>query len=58
MRGDTTAVSANHVSILIAGIVLSKDIIDFTVDVDAYMRIRTPRPRYFRLEGGQVEPFG
>jgi hypothetical protein len=39
-------------------IVVGKDIIDLTVDVNAYMRIRTPRPRYFRLEGGRVEAFG
>jgi hypothetical protein len=39
-------------------IVVGKDIIDFAVDVTAYMRIRTPRPRYFRLEAGRVEAFG
>ncbi|MBA3262576.1 MAG: hypothetical protein H0T69_08940 [Thermoleophilaceae bacterium] len=39
-------------------ILIGKDIIDFTVDVNAYMRIRTPRPRYFRLEDGRAEPFG
>jgi hypothetical protein len=39
-------------------IVVDKHIIDLTVDVNAYMRIRTPRPRYFRLEGGRVEAFG
>jgi hypothetical protein len=39
-------------------IVFGKDIIDFSVGVTAYMRIRTPRPRYFRLEGGRVEAFG
>ncbi len=39
-------------------IVIGKDIIDFSVGVTAYMRIRTSRPRYFRLEGGRVEAFG
>jgi hypothetical protein len=39
-------------------IVIGKDIIGFRVDVTAYMRIRTARPRYFRLEGGRVEAFG
>lgn len=39
-------------------IVIGKDIIDFSVDVNAYLRIRTPRPRYFRLDGGRVESFG
>jgi hypothetical protein len=39
-------------------IVVGRDIIDGTIDVNAYMRIRTPRPRYFRLEDGRVEAFG
>jgi hypothetical protein len=39
-------------------VVVGKDIIDFAVHVTAYMRIRTARPRYFRLEGGRVEAFG
>jgi hypothetical protein len=39
-------------------IVISRHIIDFTVDVNAYMRLRTPRPRYFRLEGHRVEAIG
>ncbi len=39
-------------------VVIGRDIIDFDVDVAAYMRIRTPRPRHFRLEGGRVEAFG
>ena len=39
-------------------VVIGRDIIDFDVDVTAYMRIRTPRPRHFRLEGGRVEAFG
>jgi hypothetical protein len=39
-------------------VVIGKDIIDFGVHVTAYMRIRTARPRYFRLEGGRVEAFG
>jgi hypothetical protein len=39
-------------------VVIGKSIIDGSIGVTAYMRIRTPRPRYFRLEGGQVEAFG
>jgi hypothetical protein len=39
-------------------IVVGRNVIEPTVDVNAYMRIRTPRPRYFRLEGGRVEAFG
>ena len=39
-------------------LVVGKDIIDFGVDVTAYMRIRTPRPRYWRLEGGKAVAFG
>jgi hypothetical protein len=35
--------------------------VDYVVigqDVTAYMRIRTPRPRYFRLERGRAKAFG
>jgi hypothetical protein len=39
-------------------VVLGKSVIDGSIGVTAYMRIRTPRPRYFRLEGGRVESFG
>jgi hypothetical protein len=39
-------------------VVISRDIIDRGIDVMAYMRIRTPRPRYFRLVGDDVEAFG
>jgi hypothetical protein len=39
-------------------VVVGKDIIDFDVEVLAYMRIRTPRPRYWRMEGGKAVPFG
>jgi hypothetical protein len=39
-------------------VVIGRDIIDLGLDVTAYMRIRTPRPRYFRLEDGRVEAFG
>jgi hypothetical protein len=39
-------------------VVFGKSIIDGSIGVTAYMRIRTPRPRYFRLEGGRVEAFG
>ena len=39
-------------------VVVGKDIIDFGVDVTAYMRIRTPRPRYWRLENGRAVSFG
>ena len=39
-------------------LVVGKDIIDFDVDVTAYMRIRTPRPRYWRMEGGRAVSFG
>jgi hypothetical protein len=39
-------------------IVFGKSIIDRSVHVTAYMRIRTLRPRYFRLEGRRVEAFG
>jgi hypothetical protein len=39
-------------------IVIGKSIIDFHVEVNGYMRIRTPRPRYFRLEGGRIEAIG
>ena len=38
-------------------VVIGRDVIDRRVDVAAYMRIRTPRPRNFRLEGGRVEAF-
>ncbi len=31
-------------------LVIGRDIIDFDVDVSAYMRIRTPRPRAFLKE--------
>ena len=33
--------------------VIGKDIIDFTVDISCYMRIRTPRPRSFLKEPGE-----
>jgi hypothetical protein len=39
-------------------VVVGKDIIDFGVDVSAYMRIRTPRPRYWRMESGKAVAFG
>jgi hypothetical protein len=39
-------------------VVVGKDIIDFDVEVTAYMRIRTPRPRYWRMEGGEAVAFG
>ena len=39
-------------------VVVDKDIIDFGVEVMAYMRIRTARPRYWRLEGGRATAFG
>lgn len=39
-------------------VVVGKDIIDFNVEVLAYMRIRTPRPRYWRIEGGKAVAFG
>jgi hypothetical protein len=39
-------------------VVFGKSSIDGSIGVTAYMRIRTPRPRYFRLEGGRVEAFG
>jgi hypothetical protein len=39
-------------------VVVDKDIIDFRVEVMAYMRIRTARPRYWRLEGGTATAFG
>jgi hypothetical protein len=39
-------------------VVVGKDIIDFDVEVIAYMRIRTPRPRYWRMEGGKAVAFG
>jgi hypothetical protein len=39
-------------------VVFGKSSIDGTIGVTAYMRIRTPRPRYFRLEGRRVEAFG
>ena len=39
-------------------VVVGKDIIDFGVDVTAYMRIRTPRPRYWRLENGGAVALG
>ena len=39
-------------------LVVGKDIIDFGVDVTAYMRIRTPRPRYWRLENGRAVALG
>jgi hypothetical protein len=38
-------------------VVVGKDIIDFDVEVIAYMRIRTPRPRYWRMEGGKAVAF-
>lgn len=34
-------------------LVISKDIIDFRVNLSAYMRIRTPRPRTFSKEAGE-----
>jgi hypothetical protein len=39
-------------------VVVGKDIIDFDVEVMAYMRIRTPRPRYWRMERGKAVAFG
>ena len=33
--------------------VIGKDIIDFTVNISCYMRIRTPRPRSFLKEPGE-----
>jgi hypothetical protein len=39
-------------------VVIGKSIIDGQVEVSAYMRIRTARPRYFRLEGRRAEAFG
>jgi hypothetical protein len=40
-------------------LVIGRDIIDFGVELSAYMRIRTPRPRYFSLErGGGVRAIG
>ena len=39
-------------------VVVGKDIIDFDVEVLAYMRIRTPRPRYWRMEGGRPVAIG
>jgi hypothetical protein len=39
-------------------VVVGKDIIDFDVEVMAYMRIRTTRPRYWRMEGGKALAFG
>jgi hypothetical protein len=39
-------------------IVFGRNIINRNVDVTGYMRIRTPRPRYFRLEDGRVAAFG
>ena len=39
-------------------VVVDRDIIDLGVDVNAYMRIRTPRPRYWRMEGGPAVSFG
>ena len=39
-------------------VVVDRDIIDHGVDVNAYMRIRTPRPRYWRMEGGRAVAFG
>jgi hypothetical protein len=39
-------------------VVVSKDIIDFDVELIAYMRIRTPRPRYWRMEGSSAVAIG
>jgi hypothetical protein len=39
-------------------VVVGKDIIDFNVELLAYMRIRTPRPRYWRMEGGSAAAIG
>ena len=39
-------------------VVVGKDIIDFDVEVIAYMRIRTPRPRYWRMEAGRAVAIG
>jgi hypothetical protein len=39
-------------------VVVGKDIIDYDVEVMAYMRIRTPRPRYWRMEGARAVAFG
>jgi hypothetical protein len=38
--------------------VVGKSIIDFRVELTGYMRIRTPRPRYFRWEGGKAVAIG
>jgi hypothetical protein len=38
--------------------VVGKDIIDFDVELLAYMRIRTPRPRYWRMDGGSAVAIG
>lgn len=39
-------------------VVVGRDIIDHGVQVMAYMRIRTARPRYWRMEGGRAVAFG
>lgn len=39
-------------------VLVDKDIIDFNVEVLGYMRLRTARPRYWRLEGGRAVAFG
>ena len=39
-------------------VVVGKDIIDFDVELIAYMRIRTPRPRYWRMEAGRAVAIG
>jgi hypothetical protein len=39
-------------------VVVGRDIIDYGVEVMAYMRIRTARPRYWRMEGGRAVAFG
>lgn len=39
-------------------VVVGKDIIDYSVELLAYMRIRTPRPRYWRMEGGSAVAIG
>ena len=39
-------------------VVVGKDIIDFNIELIAYMRIRTPRPRYWRMEGRRAVAIG
>jgi hypothetical protein len=39
-------------------LVLAKDIIEFDVEVSAYMRLRTAHPRMFLWEDGEARPIG